>query len=158
MANFTNNSYTVLNNIKESVPQALDGTGTIGTDGTRVNGTSTLFKSEMQAGSWLIDLSQNELRKVISVQSDTRATISNPFTIDLEALTIPDIINKNSLSLTELSVIAIGSDGLMNGATLSAGIAVNLIKTGNSKGDMSSHVDPVIIDATGTIVNVLTQQ
>lgn len=158
MANFTNNDYREINNAKESVPQSSSGTGTIQTKGTGVFGTGTLFKTEMQAGSWLIDLAQDELRKVISVDSDTSARLSNAFTLDLAALTTPDIISKDSLSLSELSVIAIGTDAIMNGVGLTAGIAVNMEKTGNSKGDSSSHVDPVIIDATGTIVKVLTQQ
>ncbi len=158
MANFKKDEYYSIVGTKETIPVSGAGTGTIETKGTGVVGTNTLFRSEMQAGSWLVDLTQDEYRKVISVESDTFARLSNPFTVDISALTTPDIIAKTTLSIRELSVIAVVTDGVLDGTTLQAGQGTSLIKTGDSKGDDSSHVDPFIADATGTIINVILQR
>lgn len=158
MANFTKDEYYSIVGTKESIPVSAAGTGTIETKGTGVIGTNTLFRSEMQRGSWLVDLPQNELRKVIKVESDTFARVSNPFTIDIAALTTPDIIANHQLNLKELSVIAVGTDGVFRGTTLQQGQGTNAVKTGDSKGDSSSHTDPGIADATGTIINVILQR
>jgi hypothetical protein len=155
MADDKNTVYYSIVGVEDTIPASTTGTGTIAVTGTGVFGTGTDFKSEVQAGGWLVDFAQNEIRKIIKVNSDTSATLQESFTLDIAPSTALIFVAREDLNVRELSFYADTVDALLDGSTLQAGVAVDLGKTGNSKEHKTSFIDPVIIDATGTTVYVL---
>lgn len=156
MANFKNTEYYRITNTKTTVPAPANGTGTIDTDGKSVIGTGTLFLSEMRAGAWLVDTSQDEVRKVLQVESDTLAYLSNAFSSDIAALTTPSIIASDDLNIRGLSVAILSglTDGEIDGVVFDNGDSVVFGKFSDNKDGFKSFVDPIIVEATGTDVKV----
>lgn len=151
--NFKNDQYLPITS-KQTLPASADGTGTISTLGTAVIGIGTSFKTEMPLGSWLVDLSANEIRIVKDVTSDTLARLENAFTSDISASTTPNIIHRKDLGVVAISVKAIGGDVKIDGYTLQEGESLTFDKDR----DRSSHrdlVDPIIADPNGNTINTI---
>lgn len=158
IVNYKNTIYKYLDDVKTTIPESITGTGTIETIGTRVIGTGTAFRSEIRKGSWIVDLTQDEIREVDSVESDTVAYIKQAFSADLPALTLLD-----KISATETSVVAISAqvpssaaaDATMDGEILPKGTSITFSKDSRDGNKSKDFIDPVIIDASGTTVQVL---
>lgn len=157
MANYKNTLYYIVTN-KQSVPANADGTGTVSTVGVAVEGTSTLFTTEMPVGSWLVSESQDELRKVIRVDSDTRAYIDAAFTTPLSSAT-PSIISAKSSKAVSIAVaIPAGlAAGEIDGVAFAAGSAVSFSKDSRDNSSARDLVDPIIVDGSGTTMQILIQ-
>ena len=161
MTNFKNDKFYKITNAKQTIPASANGTGTVSTSGIFVTGTSTLFVSEMSKGSWITDLTNNEIREVDEVLSDTSAKLKQAFTADLSSVT-PNIIAKRDLDIRELSVIiplvnAAGTAyafGEIDGVELESGLPLTFGKASKDTKDTFSYIDPIIADATGTVMNV----
>ncbi len=81
------NSHTLANAAAARwFPAATVMTGTISTTNTRVTGTGTLFRSEMNMGDYLVN-SSNIARKVLNIISDTDMILSSAFPVDLSGAT-----------------------------------------------------------------------
>jgi hypothetical protein len=162
MANTKNTLYYTINNAKAAVPASANKTGTIKTEGKYVVGTSTLFMTEMRAGSWLTDLTNNELRRVTRVTSDTYAELDSAFSSDISAGTTPNVIPVEDLHLRELSVAIPPLDsggspyawGEIDGETLPNGSPVTFGKNSAYNTNRDGLVDPLIANATGTLIQV----
>ena len=156
MANPNKNTQYYKLTTKTSVPAPANKTGTIETVGVAVKGTGTLFTTEMQVGSWIIDTSQDELRRVIKVESDTLAFISDTFTVNIAAATTPSVIKNEDLNVREIAIaIPLGqADGEIDGTALEAGLPVSFGKNSDTKGNFKSFIHPVIVDASGTEANI----
>ena len=155
MANFKNTEpYKVTT--KTTAPAPANGTGTIVTDRTAVIGTGTAFQSELRRGSWLVSLAADEIRIVTKVESDTFARVREPFTADITSST-PSIIANTSMNIRTLSVgIKEGlTDGEVDGSVLTNGTSLVFTKEGDSKDNFKNFNDPLIIDGTGTIIDVV---
>jgi hypothetical protein len=155
MANYKNTDYFAVTG-KQSIPENVSKTGTIETIGKAVIGTSTLFKTEIQAGSWIVDESQDELRKVVHVESDTLAYLDNAFTSDIAALTTPSVIPRTSLNIKSISVSIspLLADEEVEGVAFNAGAAMSWAKNGMDNRGIYGFIDPIIVDGTGTVINV----
>lgn len=57
-------------------------TGLITTSGTAVTGSSSLFLSELEAGSWIAGPA-GEYREILSISADTSATLVQAFSVDI---------------------------------------------------------------------------
>ena len=157
MANFKNSNYYRIT-AKQTLPASANGTGTISTLGQSVIGVGTAFKSEMPVGSWLTSLTANEIRKVVSVSSDTEALLSDAFTVDIAALTAPNIIHGRDCNVKAISVaIKAGlADGEIDGLALANGTGHTWSKDGNSMKANGDYVDPIIVNGTGTVIQSST--
>ena len=100
--NYKNSFYDYITG-HQTVPAAGTKTGTCVTLGTGVTGSGTLFKTEMKAGSWLVDLTNNEIIKVVRVESDTLAYIDHAFTSPL-ASAAPSVIVESDTNICTISV------------------------------------------------------
>ncbi len=151
--NFSNNTYDIITD-NRSIPYNVAGTGTILTEGIAVVGVGTSFLSELQAGSVLVDLTQWEWRKVVNVENDLLAYIEKPFTIDIAALTTPEIIHKSKRSVVEISleIKTANPAGLLDNKAFSGGITLS--KADREGSAARDFIDPIIVDATGTFINV----
>lgn len=156
MANFKNtNVYKVTT--KTTVPAPTAGTGTIVTAGISVKGTSTLFRSggELQKGAWIVSIGADELRQVVSVESDTLAILSNAFSSDITTST-PSIIKTTDLNIKTISVGILSglTDGEIDGVAFVNNTSYTFEKNGNSRDNFKSFIDPIIIDGDSTIIDV----
>lgn len=154
---YTKNSNYFLITDKRTVPFNQAGTGTLQTVGTTVKGTGTLFMTEMPTGSWVVDLAQDQIRRVIRVDSDTRAYLSQAFTSNLAALTTVNVIPRNNDRAVSISIQIPSSaaDGEVDGQVLPAGTSITFSKDSRSHSGGRDLVDPIVVDATGTQMEVL---
>ena len=157
--NYKNTKFSVITG-KQTVPASTPATGTIVTSGTAVTGTGTKFLSEMMAGSWIYSASQGEVRKVVRVDSDLAAYIDKAFTTDL-ASAAPVIIPESDTHIVTMTLIATAGtptiDGIAYGGSASTGFPViTLTKEGRSTSSTRDFIDPVIVNATGGSMTVIT--
>lgn len=150
MANYTNTPYDNISN-KRSIPYSASNTGTIGTQGIAVEGVSTLFLTEMLAGAVIVDLTNWEWRKVVRVDSNTLAYIEKPFTADLANGTTPNVIPHTTSRAKGIYISTPGAAFIDNKAFTGA---LALDKAANEKSGRRDFVDPIIVDATGTTMQV----
>lgn len=157
MTNFKNTVYFV-SSTKQTVPASANGTGTIITSGKNVTGTGTSFKTEMPVGSWLVDLSQDEVRKVLEVLSDTEAILDHAFSVDLSSAA-PNIIPSKDAKPVSIAIqIVSGSgNGLIDGEVMYDGTSVSFSKDSRPQTNFNDSVDPLILDAASTVAQVLIQ-
>lgn len=156
MANFKNTFYDLITD-KRTIPYNETATGTCSTNGTRVDGVGTLFRSEMRSGSWLVDLTNNEIREVDSVESDTVAFLKQAFTSDLASGAFEII------KATEAQVVSIGvqvpssaaADAELDGSVFAKGTSLTFSKDSRDGNKSKDFIDPIIVDASGTSVQVL---
>jgi len=135
---------------KRSLPFNVAGTGTIQTFGVAIVGTGTLFNAELEAGSYLVDLTHNECRKVIRRDNDTKAYLETPFTTDITSST-PQIISHSKLKVKEIGLKTSGSC-FLNGTAFTGEKIFS--KTGNSRSSRRDFIEPVVVDATGSTMTV----
>lgn len=161
MTNFKNNFYDSITN-KRSIPYSAATTGTVTSTGVNVVGTGTLFIAECPPGSWFVDLAANEVRKVKSVISDTRLVLEEAFTVDLAAVATPQVIHAKEMKAVEIEVFiplvvapggANNAFGVIDGIAFPSGYVRKLSKS--SKGESKrSTIDPIIVDASATVMTV----
>ncbi len=156
MATAKNDIRYLLTNTKATIPASSDITGTISTNGLYITGVGTKFKTELQRGDWITDITNNEVRRVDSVLNDLAAVLTKAFTVDIIAGTTPNTIPNSQLDVKQISYAIDGSltNGKIDGVTLTAGSGETFGKTGNSVRDVYGFVDPVVADATGTTITV----
>ncbi len=156
MTNFKNDKFYTIADDKQSIPVSASGTGTISTTGKAVKGVGTLFMSELRMGSWLVDLTQNEVRKVIRTESNTLVFLDNAFTVNIAALTTPNIISNTKLNIRQISVSIDPAlaNGEIDGTVLLAGAALEFGKPSDNSRNSFAFIDPLIADATGTEIQV----
>lgn len=84
--NYTNKTVRVVTNDKIAVPFTKIGTGTIEVTGTGVKGDAdTLFLTELRAGSWLVDLDNDEFRVIARVDNNNVAHLEQAFSANITA-------------------------------------------------------------------------
>lgn len=158
IVNYKNTIYKYIDNAKTTIPESITGTGTIQTIGTRVIGTGTAFKSEIQKGSWIVDLTQDEIREVDSVESDTVAYIRQAFSSDLAALTALDKISSVDTMVVAISAqvpSSAATDAEIDGEVFPKGTSITFSKGDRDGNKSKDFIDPIILDATGTTVQIL---
>jgi len=157
MANYKNTVYNLITD-KRTIPYNANGTGTISTAGAFVIGTGTLFTTEMPRGSWLVDESQNEIRYVVAVDSDTKAILSQAFTVNIAALTTPSIIHAKDTNVVSIALSCpstASADPTIDGVSFPKGNTVSFSKDSRDKSGTRDMVDPIILDASATVTGVL---
>ena len=136
---------------KRSVPANTAGTGTIVTFGKSIVGTSTLFKTEMKAGSYLVSETQGEICRVIRVDSDTIAFLETSFTSDL-ASAAPSIIKWFAANPVEINLKKVSGTPTLNGAIFTGEVKIS--KSSRDRSSRRDLVEPVILDASSGSVEV----
>ena len=149
--NFKNTFYDSISGA-QTIPASANATGTISTDGAAVTGTGTLFKTEMPKGSWLTSIGADEIRQVLTVESDTLVYLSDAFTADLAAGT-PNVIHTSKLNISAISIsvpAAAAAACTVDGVTFPKGAALTFSKDGRSTSSVRDFIDPIVVDATGS--------
>jgi hypothetical protein len=143
-----------ITNTKESIPKNESGTGTVTTNGLAIIGVGTSFRTEMIAGSYLVSIAQNECRRVVRVDSDTVAYLERPFSYSLSASVAPQIIKKWKASPKEISIKidSADADGQLDGVAFSG--ALTLSKASSDRSSQWDKIDPVVVNALGTAVDI----
>lgn len=151
--NYTNNNYTVISD-KRSIPFNSPLTGTISTIGNVVIGVGTKFRTELPVGSWLLDLPNWELRKVMRVDDDFRVDLDHAFTADMAALTVGQAIHYDIANAIEISIEVIASNppAVLNNASFSG--ILTLSKASSTRSGNNDRVDPILVDASATEMKV----
>lgn len=137
---------------KRSIPLNSAKTGTIATYGLSVVGTNTLFLTEMIAGSYIVDLTQWEVRRVERVDSDTSAVLSQAFTANISAGTTPSVIRKQIASPREISIAidSTSANGVLNNLAFSGSLTIS--KSSSDRTSQWDNIMPIIVDGTGTTI------
>ena len=108
----------------------------------------------MPIGSWLVDLPSNELRRVLQVDSDTEAFLDEPFSADLAALTVGQVIPEDRANAIEISIEVTASNppGELFGVSFTGILSAS--KSSSTRSGKNDRVDPIIVDGTGTEIRV----
>jgi len=146
---------------KQTIPASASGTGTIVTLGTTITGTNTLFKTEMPEGSYLYNATNNELRKIISVISNTIALMESPITTEY-AGSAPEIIiasECNAKKYIFTNANATAGEMVDNTGTLVPqfpnGIPIQICKNEDSRSGVTDLLQPTIVDAVSMYVTIV---
>jgi hypothetical protein len=135
---------------KRSVPFNVAGTGTIVTHGIAIVGTGTAFSTELQAGSYLVNLTTNEAIKVYRQDTDTKAFLEKAFSSDISSST-PQIISKAKAKVKEIKLVTAGAC-YIDGVAFTGTADYN--KNGDHKSGRPNLIEPIIVDATGQSMTV----
>ncbi len=153
----------LLDNVKATAPLNEVGTGTIATIKLGIIGSGTLFKSELKVGSYIIDFTNNQMKRVVEVTSDTTAILESAFGTDLAPSSQMDYIPAWKTNVREIAAIVpvykqdnttANIWGKMDNIDTPPGIGVNFSKAQRDRSSGSDVVVPVIMDATGTQIFV----
>lgn len=157
--NYKNTKFSVITG-KQTVPESTSATGTIVTSGITVTGTGTKFLSQMMAGSWIYSSTLGEVRKVVRVDSDLVAYIDKAFGANLASTALLIIPEANTHVVTMTLIATQGSptiDGIAYGGVGATSVPViTLTKEGRSTSSTRDFIDPVVVDATGCSMTVIT--
>lgn len=147
------NIYQVISD-KRSVPFNTTSTGTASVTGRAIVGVGTLFKTELQAGSYVVLLSANECRKVVRTDSDTIAFLETPFSVNIGPGSPIQIINHWKTNPIEISLKIDDADpaGQLNGQSFDG--ILTLSKASRDRSARRDLVEPIVVDATGTSMKV----
>ena len=138
---------------KRTVPYNVAGTGTVTTHDIGIEGVGTKFLTELKQGSYLVNFATNEAIKVVQVVSDTVAYLERAFSTYILPGAAPQIVSYLYANPAEISLTikSANADGKINGASFSG--TKNFIKQRDSSSG-SDRLAPIIVDATGTVVEV----
>ncbi len=115
--------------------------GVFSSIGTKV---TTNVVSTLQVGDYLYSTSNNEVRKVISIQTVSTYTLERAFTVDVISDSIK--IADKSVVYTKISIANLDKvDGVLNGNILFKRSIV----------DIDNSITPFTLDGTGTFLSVL---
>jgi len=161
MANFKNTIYDYYSNVHNTAPASSVKTGTIETQGTAVLGTGTKFLTEIGVGGWIFVAAQSEIRKVVAIESDTKAFMDKPFTADLAALSACVAVSYNDSKAVSIAVqvpAGAATDISIDGKTMPKGTSVSFSKDSRDISGRNDSVDPLIVNATGSVAQILIQK
>ncbi len=147
-----NSKFYQITSTKTTVPALSLKTGTISTIGTQLIGVGTSFLSTLQKGDWIVDIvTNNEVRKVVAKFSDLVAQIDSPFSADIVAGAVFNVVRSRTkhIQISNSGSASATVDGttMVQGETLTYGKAEKLPNG-------SDFIDPLIIDATSTTIDV----
>lgn len=155
--NLTNNQTGQLDNEVQTVPLSATGTGTVSTQGIAIIGSGTAFKTELRTGSYLFNGS-DEIRRVRYVETDTLAYLEDAFTADLSSDALLFVDSKKAQTKSISALMPLGESGAtVNGTDMIEGVPVTFEKTGNSHYGRVDFVNPIIVDATSSVVTYSIQ-
>lgn len=139
-----NNQHGVYDNVKDTFPQSTSLTGTVSAVNNKalIKGVGTAFSSELQVGEWLFDTTNNEIRQIGSIQSDTELTLREPFSNALSGATVKRV-PRQTYRLISWSIDSVGTAKIDN-------IEFPVSKSGAIGIDVEARVrpKPFIIDST----------
>lgn len=123
--------------------RSLTGTVTANTTSVVVQGTSTEFLAEIKAGDFLYDATNDQLRRINYVNSDTELVLYSPFDTALTAATV----KATKGNARQISVAASGGDivivdGYGNTSAIKDGSSLTPAPLG------LRGVEPIIVKAT----------
>lgn len=150
MSNNKNSQFYALT-IHDTVPASALKTGTIRTIGINVIGTGTLFLSEVKPFDWIVDITNDEIRKVVTRRDDTYLAIDSPFTSDIAAGHDVRVVRSRA---KEISVSNEGAaNGEVDNQVFLRGASLTFSKSSKTPNG-SDFIDPILVDATGTTIMV----
>jgi len=153
MATNTGNSDLFLVTTKRTVPASTSPSGTLSSNNTELYGAGTSFLSVIRPGDWIVDLTNNEKRAVVSVQSDTLAQIESAFTTPLSGTTFIAVAGSRLVEIAFLN--AGGGIAQINGVNIPANAYGSWGKNSRSQTEGGRYIDPIIVD--GSTSNVLME-
>lgn len=153
MVNYKNTGYDVIEDDKDTFPRSSAKTGTIAiaSGSTQVNGTSTLFLTEMKIGGYLFNATDNEVRRIENIVSATSLSIDKPFTSVISGAA-PVYVPESECVEVSVFIPTGLTAGEIDGVSFPAGVGITWGKTGRTTSARRDHIDPVVLDATGTTI------
>jgi hypothetical protein len=146
MPKFNPDTYTT----KDTVPLSTAVTETMTTSGKIY--TLSAANTDLQAGDWVYDASQNETRQIDVVKSTTRGRLVEAFSANLSTTTIRRIANPK---LVKWSVAAdYGGDAAVDGETLKDGSSITEEVSQADQASGARFLAPPVVDGATNNVTV----
>ncbi len=111
-----------------------------------VVGTATLFTEELQVGGWLVDLTNDEIRKIAGIGNNTSLNLVSGFT---NALSLADVVYVGPSLARTIQIVVDNAAVTIDGSTTVANIPFIWDKASKDNSHKSlDFIDPVIVNAT----------
>lgn len=151
--NYKNDSVVRLTT-HDTFPLHVVKTGTITSTSVngRIIGVGTKFTSELEVGGWICDIANDEIRKITSILNDLNLTVDHPFTTPLSGAQL-DYVEPSVY--VEISVFFNTVAGKIDGVPVAPNVGVGITKSSRDWSTGRDFVDPVVIDATGTVAYII---
>ena len=148
------NPFDTLDNAKDSIPRSTALTGTITSLGNAISGSGTDFQAELEIGTFIVSLAQNEVRRIIEIDPNTQyAEIDSPFTVDITVAIALIAVPLADVALRELSLLNQGAvDGEVEGSTFTVNQAITWNANDSDARGQHGFIEPKVADATGTVI------
>jgi hypothetical protein len=140
---------------KDTAPASVAFAPTATTVGNQM--TLSAASTALIVGDYIVDLSQNEVKKVVYKSDDINYRLDSAFTADLTAATVKRVA-RNSAKYGMISIAADkGGDISVAGITISSGSSITLSVSELDRATGSKHVTPVVVDGSTNNATVLVQ-
>jgi len=152
MATSLNSPYTISAETV-SVPASVTKSGTMSVDAGKkvVTGSSTLFNTELGVGGWLVDTTNYEVRKVISINSVTELVLESGFTNALSGVAVK-FINSQAAKVQYIEINP-NETCLIDGVSYTSAQSYTDGQS-NIKGSRRLFCKPVIVNASAATAKV----
>lgn len=150
-----NNIHYEIDTAIASVPADISKAGTLDSVDVKVTGTGTAFKSDgrIREGDWIYDPAQAELRKIKRIIDDENLVLEDAFTSDLSGVAFRLTYQSRA---KEISVTNVGlANATIDGGVFEAGISKSITKGSTTLTSQNSFVDPIVVDASSTVISVM---
>lgn len=137
---------------KDTMPRSVAKTGTYATNGKIVTGVGTLMATELHIGDWIYVAAAGEIRQVTSITNNLSATIAQAFTANVVAGTALVVTPKSNFVEISLVIPPALAAGILDNETMYPGVPVNWSKASRDNSAQKDFCDPMILDATGTVI------
>jgi hypothetical protein len=128
-------------------------TGTLTAEGKTIRGTSTLFRTELSVGDYLLNPTNDELQIIEAIDNNTMLHVKEAFTSGLSATTCKRIKNKH---LKELHIVFAGTGpGTVRGATQATGGTWPVAIVWSQK-NQDGGLDPQLVSAPASTTAHIT--
>ena len=122
--------------------KTLTGSINIVNDSRYIEGTNTLFKSEIRLGDWIYDPTNVKIYQVQGILENTKLWITELATADYNDSFIASVNNPNSITYTNIGT----SNVLVNGQVLKVGETQNY--------NFNVNLPAILYNATGGLLRI----
>lgn len=144
---------------KRTVPAPTAGTGTITTNGVYF---TTSAASQLQVGDWVVDESQDEVRRVVELnynEPTTKGKLNAAFSSDLSALSLQYVAVEDINGVYSISISAdYGGDAEVNGVALKDGSTLNFSVPEGAAQSGVNPMEPLVVDGTTNNVTAVVMK
>lgn len=128
------------------VPAPTTLTGTVTSAGKTLTGSGTLFTTELSSGAWVWNAAQHQVRRVLTVNSDTELILDSSFSAELSAAALNVVTAEDAKAMHIKITNTGGLATTINNVAFASGASEEFGNKSNLSGDGTKFVRPLHVD------------